>query len=621
MGQKPHGKRGSTGRLLLGLPARTRAEKTGSQMSANPAAVHVAECKGVKVPPSPYLNETRIRRINEARYEGQEIAGALAVTGPEDRVIELGAGLGIVGAVVQRNAQPAAMVSFEANPEMIPHIEALYALNRIKSKIRLHNKVLIAAPERPEHVSFFLRNSFLGSSLADTEKRETRKVRVPTADYEALRASFAPSVLIMDIEGGELELLRHASLEGLRAMVIEFHPEVYGKSGMRECKNILRDAGFRKVEEVSTRMVWTVQRGDTGQGPDTPPDPETGWSRGLREVRAARVVPPVAGGLVQASGLLDAAGAYVPEGALWRRDRPISTAPQDPGRIEEKLEGTWLWGGPLWLHFGHFLAESLARLWPLESHQGQIDGVLFTPKRPRNADRIKRWQWQVFSQLCPGLDIKVAAAPVEVENLLVPGQGFGLGPISAGTPEFRAFMQGRFGAQIAPDGPERLYISRSRFEFRKGSLIGEERFERHLEAHGYTIFHPQEHDIPTQIARYKAARQVIAAEGSAIHMLAMVAPPEQKLAIAVRRRSSATGYLENHLRAFAGIEALSIDALLRNWMPEGERRARHALGEIDFPRLQDALLMGGFIEPAPDAWENLAEAEVAALLGDGYRVV
>ncbi len=590
-------------------------------MTAKPGAPHVAECKGVKVPPSPYLNETRIRRINEARYEGQEIAGALAVTGPEDRVIELGAGLGVVGAVVQRNARPAAMVSFEANPEMIPHIEALYALNRIKSKIRLHNKVLMAAPERPDHVSFFLRNSFLGSSLADTEKRETREVHVPTADYEALRTSFAPSVLIMDIEGGELELLRHASLEGLRAMVIEFHPEVYGRSGMRECKNILRDAGFQKVEEVSTRTVWTVRRPAPSQVADAPPAPDAGWSRSLREVPSARVVPPVSGGLVQASGVLDAAGAHVPEGALWRRDRPISTAPQDPGKIEEKLEGTWLWGGPLWLHFGHFLAESLARLWPLETHRGKIDGILFTPKRPRNADRIKRWQWQVFSELCPGMEVKLAAAPVEVERLLVPGQGFGLGPISSGTPEFRSFMKARFGAGIAPDGPERLYISRSRFEFRKGSLIGEARFERHLEEHGYTIFHPQEHDIPTQIACYKAAQKVIAAEGSAIHLLAMVAPPEQKLAIAVRRRSSATGYLENHLRAFGGIEPLSIDALARNWMPEGERRARHALGEIDFPRLQDALLMGGFIEPAPDAWENLDKAEVAALLGDGYRVV
>ena len=136
---------------------------------------------GVKVPPSPFLNETRIARINEARYEGQEIAGALSVVGPSDRVIEMGAGLRIVGAVTQLNARPEAMVSFEANPNMIPHIEALYALNKIKTKIKLHNKVLLTDPEPPETVDFFLRNSFLGSSLTDTDKRETEAVTIPTA--------------------------------------------------------------------------------------------------------------------------------------------------------------------------------------------------------------------------------------------------------------------------------------------------------------------------------------------------------------------------------------------------------------------------------------------------------
>ena len=58
-------------------------------------------------------------------------------------MIEKGAVLGIVGAVTQLNARPEAMVSFEANPNMIPQIEALYALNKIKTKIKLHNKVLL----------------------------------------------------------------------------------------------------------------------------------------------------------------------------------------------------------------------------------------------------------------------------------------------------------------------------------------------------------------------------------------------------------------------------------------------------------------------------------------------
>ena len=219
-----------------------------------------AVCKGVRVPPSPFLNETRIRRINEARYEGDEIAGAMRVVTASDRVLEMGAGLGVVGAVMALNCKPERIVSFEANPNMIPHIRALYDLNNLTDRIEVRNEVLISAPDRPAEMTFYLRNSFLGSSLIDVENRATRPVAIPTADFAAVRADLNPTVLVLDIEGGELDLLRHADLTGIRAIVIEFHPEAYGREGMQECKQILRDAGFVRHDDISTRTVWTCSR-------------------------------------------------------------------------------------------------------------------------------------------------------------------------------------------------------------------------------------------------------------------------------------------------------------------------------------------------------------------------
>ena len=219
-----------------------------------------AECHGVRVPASPYLNETRIARIAAARYEGDEIAGALHVTGPEDRVMELGAGLGLVGAVCAANAKPARVLSFEANPDMLPHINALYAENGLADRIEVRNQLVIAAPDRPETQTFHVQNSFLGSSLIAKKNRRTREVSVPTVAFDAVRAELSPTVLICDIEGGELDLLRHADLSGLSAVVMEFHPEAYEIKGMRECKRILTQAGFEKVDAVSTRTVWTAVR-------------------------------------------------------------------------------------------------------------------------------------------------------------------------------------------------------------------------------------------------------------------------------------------------------------------------------------------------------------------------
>lgn len=223
-----------------------------------------AECLGVKVPASRFLNDTRIERINAARYEGQEIAGALHVTGAEDRVLEIGAGLGIVGAVVAHNAGPQAVTSFEANPELVPEIEALYALNGLGGRIALRNQILISAPDRPESMPFHVRSSYLGSSLLNPAGRPSTLVEVPTADFAAVCAETGATVLIMDIEGGELELLRHADLSQFRAVVLEFHPEAYGVEGMRECNAILTEAGFQRVEAKSTRTVWTCLRNQAG---------------------------------------------------------------------------------------------------------------------------------------------------------------------------------------------------------------------------------------------------------------------------------------------------------------------------------------------------------------------
>ena len=98
----------------------------------------------------------------------------LASLQPGDRVLELGAGLGIVGAVTAKNAGPAAVLSFEANPELIPHIRALHRTNGLEDLIELRNAVLVAGPDRSPTLPFNLHGSFLGSSLAKPPGRRSR---------------------------------------------------------------------------------------------------------------------------------------------------------------------------------------------------------------------------------------------------------------------------------------------------------------------------------------------------------------------------------------------------------------------------------------------------------------
>lgn len=345
-------------------------------------------------------------------------------------------------------------------------------------------------------------------------------------------------------------------------------------------------------------------------GPETQPKPEGGWSEEIVTLKNAIVVPPVESGFIQPSGVLEADGAYCPHGALWRKFRPLSTEPTKPEKVGKTIKGRWLWGGVLWAHFGHFLVESTARLWALNNLDKPVDGILFIPKRPRVGEAVRGFHTDFVNLLAPGMPIQVATKPAQVEELIVPGQGFGLGLITAGTQKFRDAIHEGFAKDIAPDGPEKIYISRSALGLGKGGLLGEERLEELLAKEGYETFHPQQYDLATQIARYKAAKKVIAADGSAIHLYAMVGGPDQPVAIILRRKSTANNLLASNVRHFCGTEPLLINALRTEWVKaDGKQHSnRLSFGELDHSIVGQELSASGFVKKGAD-WPMLTEDE------------
>lgn len=351
-------------------------------------------------------------------------------------------------------------------------------------------------------------------------------------------------------------------------------------------------------------------------GPDAQPWPEGGWSEEIVTLTGATVVPPVESAFVQKAGVLDASGGYCPHGALWRRYRPITTEPDRPAEIAETLSGRWLWGGVLWVHFGHFLVESTSRLWGLEYLDKPVDGIVFIPKRPKVGDTLHGFQKDFIHMMSPGLPIHVATAPTAVEDLVVPGQGFGLGQIAFGTQKFRDAAHRAFARDVKPEGPEKLYISRSALGLGKGGLLGEEHLEDLLRAEGYDIFHPEQHDMQTQIARYKAAKKVIAADGSALHLFAMVGTAEQPVAMILRRTSGANTHLTNNLASFCGRPPLVIKALRTEWLKAKSGKSdRHSFGELDHKAIGQALGAGGFVREGLD-WPVLTETQRAQVLSE-----
>ncbi len=342
------------------------------------------------------------------------------------------------------------------------------------------------------------------------------------------------------------------------------------------------------------------------------PRPEGGWSSQIRTVPDALVAPIEQGYLVHAAGVFDANGTYVPECVLWR-GRPLLVAPPLP-EVLHHLPGRWIWGGVLVGHFGHFLTESAGRLWALNAIRGLVDGIVFIAKRDVGASELTSFHKAFFELLGLRVPVRVIAQPTRIDLLEVPGQGFGIGPLAGGTDQFRSFIHSRFGTNVAPSGGERLYISRSELSVQLGGILDEVRLERHLADCGYEIIHPQNHSMREQVARYKAAKHVVSLDGSALHLFAMVAGPDQQVAIVRRRNSNGTDSLVRHLSAFVRRDPLILDVVRQNWVRSDRPRPDNfSFGELDFAALGQELAKAGFI-PGDVVWSSLSPEGAAAAI-------
>jgi hypothetical protein len=335
--------------------------------------------------------------------------------------------------------------------------------------------------------------------------------------------------------------------------------------------------------------------------------------------------PP--GGAKRAAGMFDADGRFLPEGHCWRYPAgPITVAPVPPvadGRVE-RLEGRWLFGGLFYGHFGHFLVETTTRLWAADS-VGELDGIVFYPKRALTHERRMFRELVPFFELCglATLELRVPQKPVVIEEILAPPPGFGMEEMMAGRPEYRAWAREKLGRAIPADGPEKIYVSRSRLPSKRGSILLEERLEALLEAEGYTVIHPQEESLERQIALWKAARRVVALDGSALHLGAMLLSPEAEVAILNRGPSQNIEDYIRQFRAFAGIDPLRIEALTGFFHPTGQRIVkREVYATLDFAAVGAALEAVGFIASAKGWVDPGAEAlsQAAAAAAEGRDV-
>lgn len=177
---------------------------------------------------------------------------------PRDAVLlELGGCIGVMSCFSNRRLdRPEKHLVIEPNPNLLPWLEKNRDRNRCEFAI--DHRVI----SKSETVEFYINSRIVEGSMVNDLGTP---ITVEATTFQELEREYGMKFdsVIMDIEGGELQLLRdhREYFRQLDNVFIEIHPfpEVLTDEEARECVEILSEIGFRKRDASSDGwyQVWT----------------------------------------------------------------------------------------------------------------------------------------------------------------------------------------------------------------------------------------------------------------------------------------------------------------------------------------------------------------------------
>ncbi|MGY2048792.1 glycosyltransferase family 61 protein [Methylobacterium sp. JK268] len=225
------------------------------------------------------------------------------------------------------------------------------------------------------------------------------------------------------------------------------------------------------------------------------------------------------------------AGGTAPHGlfAAGRRIDAAGEAPPDgPSDVEAAPEGTYLFVPALAPHYGHFITDTLAHLWPLVGWQGERPRlVTLAPSAPAGADYVG----VILERLGfgPG-EVLHFDRPVRLPRLVLPDPAF----------RERAFVHGIYGALCREVGrpfwgdaqAERpVYLTKTRLPSGIARIANEAGIVEELDRRGVEIVAPETLPFVEQVRLLSTRRIVLGSTGSAFHTTVFACPGRRVLGL------------------------------------------------------------------------------------------
>jgi len=185
------------------------------------------------------------KALFNGKYERFEREMVVAHVKPGDRVLEIGVGVGLITLTAASKVGADHIWSYEANPALEPLIRRNFALNGLHPDLTMK-----AVTADGRDLVFYQDKKVLSSSIFD-RKLEGGEVTVKSVAIQTLIERHDPNVLILDVEGAELEILPAADLSHVDRIIVEMHPHVIGADKVEGLLADLAAQGFKLIEKQS----------------------------------------------------------------------------------------------------------------------------------------------------------------------------------------------------------------------------------------------------------------------------------------------------------------------------------------------------------------------------------
>lgn len=214
---------------------------------------------------------------------------------------------------------------------------------------------------------------------------------------------------------------------------------------------------------------------------------------------------------VDRGGIINCKGRVEKKSLLYRNFSQIIFPPSAPRRTIKKINETHIYAGFLFNHFGHFILESLARIWTARK-------VPDIPIVWAAAGDLNNWQREICEMLGIAGRVRTLEVPMCFRKLLLPDVGYRIQDYIH--PDHAKFLAAYSPSLNEKRGPP-LWLSRSALRAEQ-AIDGEDEFENELNKRGWDIVHPEQLSVTKQLALIANASVVAGVEGSALHAVLLV---------------------------------------------------------------------------------------------------